>query len=216
MKLDLPAATGPRDRVLEVAAALFSAQGFDDVTMADIAAAAGVARASVFNYFGSKHAIVVAITETVLDFYRAMLDEALADETTPTPELLRGLLADMAVGIEQQRELFQGVFHEIARIQLGLDHDEVARQANEDARVRLLRLIERGRARGELNSALSADAVAGAFHSLVNGTITGWLYTEASESLSDRMRAAADVFLSPVESPAPRRRRTTLSKGVQR
>jgi AcrR family transcriptional regulator len=214
MKLEVPTAAGPRDRVLQVAAALFSEQGFDDVTMADIAAGAGVARASVFNYFGSKHAIVVAITETVLDFYRAMLDEALADETTPTADLIRGLFADMAVGIEQQRELFQGVFHEIARIQLGLDHDEIAQQANEDARVRLLRLIERGQARGELNDALSATAVAGAFHSLVNGTITGWLYADDSEPLTERMRAAAEVFLSPVAAVADRPRRTV--KGAKR
>jgi AcrR family transcriptional regulator len=189
-------AAGPRDRVLEVAATLFAERGFDDVTMADIAAAAGVARASVFNYFGSKHAIVVAITETVLDFYGEMLDEALADETTPAPELIRGLCADMAAGIEQQRELFQGVFHEIARIQLGIDHHEVARQADVDAGVRVLRLIERGKARGELNGSLSAEAVAGAFHALVNGTITRWLYTDASQPLTERMRAAAEVFLT--------------------
>jgi AcrR family transcriptional regulator len=205
-----------RDLVLDVAAMLFAEQGVDDVTMADIASTAGVARATVFNYFGSKHALVVAITETVLDFYRAMLDEALADDTTPTPRLVRSLCESMGIGIERQRELFQGVFREIARIQLGLDESDVAQQANEDTRVRLVRLVQRGQERGELNDELSAEAVAGAFHSLVNGTITGWLYADVSESLTDRMRAAADVFLSPVESPAPRRRRTTSSKGVQR
>jgi AcrR family transcriptional regulator len=193
----------PRDqqrrRVLDVAGELFAARGFDDVTMAEIAEAANVARATVFNYFGSKHALVEAITDTVLDFYRAMLDEALADDTTSTPSLVRQLFEEMGKGIESQRRFFRGVFREIARIQLGLDEGLVAQQINEEVRARLLALVERGQARGELNGALDAAALANAFHSLVNGTITGWLYQDVPEPLVTRMRAAADVFLSPVE-----------------
>jgi AcrR family transcriptional regulator len=205
-----------RERVLAAAGDLFTERGFDDVTMAEIAETAGVARATVFNYFGSKHAIVEAITETVLDFYRGMLDEALADDTTPTAELVRSLFADMGAGIEQQRRFFRGVFREIARIQLGLDEGAVSQQINEEVRVRLLRLVERGQERGELNRALPAEAVAGAFHSLVNGTITGWLYADDAASLTERMQAAADVFLSPVALDTPRPRRKTPSKGVKR
>ena len=188
-----------RRRVLDVASELFAARGFDDVTMAEIAEAANVARATVFNYFGSKHALVEAITETVLDFYRAMLDDALADDTTPTPALVRSLFEDMGKGIESQRQFFRSVFREIARIQLGLDEGAVAQQINEEVKARLLQLVERGQARGEMNNALDADAVAHAFHSLVNGTITGWLYQDVSEPLTARMCGAAEVFLSSVE-----------------
>jgi AcrR family transcriptional regulator len=167
--------------------------------MAEIAEAANVARATVFNYFGSKHALVEAITETVLDFYRAMLDDALADDTTPTPALVRSLFEDMGKGIESQRQFFRSVFREIARIQLGLDEGAVAQQINEEVKARLLQLVERGQARGDLNNALDAEAVAHAFHSLGNGTITGWLYQDVSEPLTARMRGAAEVFLSSVE-----------------
>jgi AcrR family transcriptional regulator len=188
-----------RQRVLGVAGDLFADRGFDDVTMADIAAAARVARATVFNYFGSKYALVETLTETVLEVFRAMLDDALADETTPTPELLRRLFEEMGAGIESQRSFFRGVFREIARIQLGLDESAVAKRANDEAHARLLRLVERGQARGDLNAELDSGAVARAFRSLANGTITGWLYDDDTGSLADRMRAAADVFLSPVE-----------------
>ena len=210
------AATDARDeqrqRVLDTAAALFEERGVDEVTMAEIAEGADVARATVFNYFGSKHALIEAITETVLDFYRAMLDDALADETTPTPLLLRNLCDDMAKGIESQRSLFRGVFREIARIELGLDAGEVAQRANEDAASRLLRLIERGQERGELSNALPADALASAFHSLTNGTLTNWLYQDPTRPLAVRMRDAAEVFLSSIELPRPRAR----PKGARR
>ncbi len=192
-----PAVT-QRQRVLAAAGELFADRGFDDVTMAEIATAAGVARATVFNYFGSKHALVEALTETVLEVFREMLDNALADETEPTPDLVRHLYEQMAIGIESQRGFFRGIFREIARIQLGLDEGLVAQRATDEAQARLQRLVERGQVRGDLNDTLAADAVARAFRSLANGTITGWLYTENAGSLLDLMRAAADVFLSSV------------------
>jgi AcrR family transcriptional regulator len=202
--------TAGRDRVLEEASRLFAEHGFDDVTMADIAEAADVARASVFNYFGSKHALIEAITETVLVVYREMLDAALEDTAAPTPALLRDLFEGMGKGIESQRRFFRGVFREITRIQLGLDEGSVAERATEETITRLVQLIERGQARGELSTVFDAVTLATAFRSLANGTITHWLYDDASEPLVARMREAIEVFLSPVEvvpaRPAPVRR----------
>jgi AcrR family transcriptional regulator len=113
-------------RVLEAAARLFADSGFDDVTMAEIAAEAAVARATVFNYFGTKHSLLEAITEQVLETWSAMLDAALADDVTPVPMLVRKLCGEMGKGIEAQRSLFRGVFREIARLQLGLDSSAVS------------------------------------------------------------------------------------------
>src|SRR3989442_7420371 len=54
-----------RERILDAARSLFAIRGFDSVTMAELAEVAGVARATVFNHFGSKVALVEAITENV-------------------------------------------------------------------------------------------------------------------------------------------------------
>jgi AcrR family transcriptional regulator len=195
-----------RRRVLDVAAELFAEHGFDDVTMADIAEASDVARATVFNYFGSKHALIEAITENVLVIYHEMLDEALADEETTTPELVSWLYEEMGKGIESQRRFFRSVFREIARIQLGLDEGSVAQRANDEAITRLQRLIDRGQQRGELSDAFDPQTLATAFRSLANGTITHWLYDDASDPLVARMRDAAEIFLAPVEMPTRRRK----------
>jgi len=200
------AGTDQRQAVIEAAAALFAERGFDSVTMAEVATAGGVARATVFNYFGSKYTLVETLTESVLDQFRAMLDHALADKKTRTPDLIRELFEEMGRGIESQRSFFRGVFREIIRIQLGLDESEVAKRASEDAHARLLQLVERGQARGDLNRALDAGAIARGFRSLANGTITGWLYDDDRASLVDLMRAAADVFLSSVGASVPPRR----------
>ncbi|HZD48978.1 MAG TPA: TetR/AcrR family transcriptional regulator, partial [Silvibacterium sp.] len=75
----------------------------EHVVGADVAAAAGVARATVFNHFGSKHALLEAITEEVIARYSELLQHALADTTTPTPALVRALFALIGGGIEEDR-----------------------------------------------------------------------------------------------------------------
>ena len=68
------------ERILSAAFGLFFDQGFEEVTMADVAETAGVSRATVFNHFRSKQGLVDAITEQVLLSYRDMLDAALAHD----------------------------------------------------------------------------------------------------------------------------------------
>ncbi|HEX5096590.1 MAG TPA: TetR/AcrR family transcriptional regulator [Acidimicrobiia bacterium] len=201
----MPGRTPQQVQVLDAAVRLFADRGFDDVTMADIADAAGVARATVFNYFGSKHGVVEAVTESVIVYYRELLDQALADDETPAPVLLRWLFEEMGTGIETQRRFFRGVFREIARIGLGFDEGGVTQRAEEDASTRLEQLIERGQARGELNDTFEAKVLALAFRALANGTINNWLYDDASEPLTVRMGAVVDIFLSPIAVPTMER-----------
>ncbi|MDR7124545.1 helix-turn-helix domain-containing protein [Pseudotabrizicola sp. 4114] len=50
-----------RDEIVSAAKDLFARQGIDETTMAEIAAAAGISAPTVFNYFGSKDGILIAI-----------------------------------------------------------------------------------------------------------------------------------------------------------
>src|SRR5262245_16817829 len=122
-----------RDRILDAASTLFAEHGVDEVTVAEVADHAGVSRATVFNHFNSKHALVEGITERVLAFYVLMLDEALLDERTPVPILLRRLFEDMGKSIENERRFFRSVFREIARLQLGVDEGGPGQRATEAA-----------------------------------------------------------------------------------
>jgi AcrR family transcriptional regulator len=57
-----------RDEIIAAAHTLFATQGIDATTMADIAAAAGISAPTVFNYFGSKDGVLIAlISEGTLD-----------------------------------------------------------------------------------------------------------------------------------------------------
>src|SRR5881398_3229743 len=58
-----------RERILDAALTLFRERGFDETTMRDIAAAAGVATGAAYYYFRSKEELVMA-------FYARTADEA--------------------------------------------------------------------------------------------------------------------------------------------
>ena len=177
---------------------LFSQRGIDDVTITDIAAEAGVARSTVFNQFGSKRALMNGVTERVRAVYVELLDHALADYTTPTPDLLRSLSADMGSEIESSRRFYRAVFREIAKLSVGLEEGGSAEAMRQAAVERLLKLIKRGQARGDLSRDYLPEDMTEAFNSLIAGTITHWLYDTYTEPLRARLTRTANMFLSPM------------------
>ncbi len=192
-----------RAAILDVAHVLFSERGVDAVTMAEVAEASGVARATVFNHFGSKQALVEAITESVYDGYTELLKNALTDRVTPTPVLIRVLFETMGRGIESDPRFYRSVFREIALLTVGLAEGGVAHRARQLALDRLVQLLTRGQARDELTRTHAPEDLATACDSLVFGIITHWLYDDASESLEERLRRASDVFLGNVALVSP-------------
>ncbi len=182
--------TEQQARILDAAHSLFSAHGFDDVSMSDVAAESGVARATVFNHFGSKRTLVEAITGEVMADYEAMLENALDCEDLSVPDLVRALFEQMGGGIERDPRFYRGVFREIAQLQLGFEEHEAPEA--------LASLLRRGQDRGELSTDHRVADLVRAFTALSNGTITSWLYGDAAEPLHVRMRRAAEIFLGSV------------------
>ncbi|MUM18251.1 mycofactocin system transcriptional regulator [Mycobacterium sp. CBMA271] len=80
-----------RDELTAVAMALFARHGFDEVSVDDIAAAAGIARRTVFRYYSSKNAIVWGDFDSHLAMMRALLDEA-PDSVNTSTALRQALL----------------------------------------------------------------------------------------------------------------------------
>jgi AcrR family transcriptional regulator len=76
-----------RDAIMESARMLFECQGVEDSSMATIAAAAGVSTPTVFNYFGSRDELLLAIIlqghQQAIDHYRTHIQrqsDSLADD----------------------------------------------------------------------------------------------------------------------------------------
>jgi len=74
--------TSSRDKILEVAEALFARRGFAGVGMREVAEAAGLGKSSLFHHFRSKVQLYLAVLERVLgrldDRQTAVLSQSLA------------------------------------------------------------------------------------------------------------------------------------------
>lgn len=184
-----------RELILKAAEKLFAAQGLHSVSMQDIAAEAGVSRATVFNQFGSKILLLDAITARSLENYRAMLCAALDDAEAPTSALLRRLFRQMGKGIAGNQNLYREVFVEIRKVSMGLDGDGVSPGLKRETFDILTTLFARGQARGDISRAASAEVLATAFDSLLSGAVIQWLHAQRRGSLPTLLESLIDVFL---------------------
>lgn len=66
-----------RRRVFDALSTLLGQRSFDALSMADLAAEAGIGRTAIYNHFADKDAVVVAFASAETDRYLARLDSAL-------------------------------------------------------------------------------------------------------------------------------------------
>lgn len=101
----------PSDRIMEAADALFAAQGYDGVSVRDVALAAGVNKASVFYYFNTKDQLFERVLTRYYEAHRRALESAFAAEGTIGERLHRVVDGYLDFMIENQRypRLVQGI-----------------------------------------------------------------------------------------------------------
>lgn len=100
-----PTSTGLRDRkkvkrrqeIIAVARTLFAEQGIDATTMADIAEAAGISAPTVFNYFGSKDGVLIALISDGTREARERDRELHWQENTDLGSLILNLFVRVAI-----------------------------------------------------------------------------------------------------------------------
>jgi mycofactocin system transcriptional regulator len=78
------------DHISNVAIDLFAAHGFDEVSVDDVAEAAGIARRTLFRYYPSKNALPWGDFDAHLDHMRDLLDDL--DPDVPIGDALRTAL----------------------------------------------------------------------------------------------------------------------------
>jgi len=194
---------GAHALILTAAQELFARRGLEAVSMDDIARTAKVSRASVFNHFRTKRLLLDAITARSLAAYRDLLSSALDDDETPTPVLLSRLFVSMARGLEANRDLYREVFTEIRKVSMGLDGEGLSPGLRQEAFALLTAIFERGRRRGDITLANSAEALATAYDSLLSGAVAWWLHGSPGQPLAPLLGEMVEIFLTGVRPSDP-------------
>ena len=76
-----------RQNLFAALSALMADRGFDAITLADIAAAAGVGRTAVYNHFPDKESLLLGFITHETDQYIAAIEESLDGIEQPTEQL---------------------------------------------------------------------------------------------------------------------------------
>jgi AcrR family transcriptional regulator len=80
-----------RRKILDGARQVFAEQGFDRATVDQIAARAGVSKATVYNHFQDKQALFVAAVVELCDDFRAGLERCLEDPAGDPEHVLQSI-----------------------------------------------------------------------------------------------------------------------------
>ncbi|MFV2143769.1 MULTISPECIES: TetR/AcrR family transcriptional regulator [Isoptericola] len=91
-----------RHKLFTALSTLMAERGFDTITLADIATAAGVGRTAVYNHFSDKEALLLGFITHETEQYALTLERALAEVRDPVEQL--------RTYIRQQAQLAR-VFH---------------------------------------------------------------------------------------------------------
>ncbi len=140
------AATVKRSQVVRKAAELFDAAGYHNTGVADIAAAAGISKPTLYHYFAGKDEILFWIHEEYMDELIARQEKRAQISMAPGATILE-LMADMLEMTETRPGV--RVFHEHLR-ELRDDQQQLVREKRERYQNMVEAVLREGAASGEL------------------------------------------------------------------
>jgi AcrR family transcriptional regulator len=158
-----------RDAIVASALDLFARRGYDAVSVADVAWAAGVSRTTVYNHFSEREEILGALLERLLGGDAGELEVA---DGRPPLERVRA-----TVHRAIRRMLAQ---ESLARLVYGLPvrHEKLLRPGarSTPAAFRAIhRLIEEAVARGEARADIPVDVLCTQVHSALENAMRAWV-----------------------------------------
>jgi AcrR family transcriptional regulator len=182
------------DQLFAAVHAAMNKVGPRDLTLAAIAREAGVTAAVLVQRFGSKRALLLALTEKFAEQAGELIPGLVAQHRSPLAAL-RAYVACMAVMAPSRAALARS----LAYLQLDLTDPDFRKYLMKQARAThsgLTRLLQRAVDDGELTADASPARLARAVEAMVTGSMLSWgIYQEGTAA--DWMRADVDMLLAP-------------------
>ena len=187
-----------RKRIVATAKKLITENGFENVSIEEIAKEAEVSTGSFYTYFKKKEDVIEELNQ--LSFYRLaeitneMKDKGLDDRLK---YYCRQFLAEIErVGIEICR---QWIRNNITPVNMEISGKETTKY-NHDY-LAMKSLLEEGIRRGELTVDTPVDEMAFYINTQLYGLMVAWCMTDASVVGSDRTDAFCETVMKPALMP---------------
>jgi AcrR family transcriptional regulator len=192
--------TPRKEEILEVAAELFALHGFDAVSLADIAQAVGLSKATLYHYFDRKEEILGTIVVSTIRALNAFVEGAMQGIASPEERLLAFLEAQ-ADFFEQNQTSFQVLLTRVNSVTEPRVRD-IAIEWRISYENTVKRIIQDGIASGAFRAGTQSSTVRAVLGSLY--WLARWYRPQGRLRARDIAREYADVVLYGVAvRPAP-------------
>lgn len=185
-----------RDAILEAAAEVLVERGYVGTRMQDVAAAAGLAIGTLYNYFPGKDDLVGSLLEHRAAQFSGAIDAVVRDTPART-SLVEGVIRTALGYIETNRALF-ALFEAGALAGPELGSIQRCNEMQETYRRAVVAALTEARRRGELRPGVALEEASMMLGGMVQGLARSWIATGAKGSLRDRAPLVIDVFLHGV------------------
>lgn len=186
------------DHVARTAARLFKTHGYEATTMEQIAAAADLAKGTLYNHFPTKEAVLAHWMHQTLAEDAPRLRASL-DRPGTFEDKLRRLFAESARWMQAHRAWLLPYFRHRF---LHIESEVGAAHAPRDLAAVFTWLIAQAQRDGTLRTGLAAEHLAALLHQLYFAALMRWLMTPG-RALGDEFGAAIDLFLHGAGATAP-------------
>ena len=180
-----------RSRIQAVALDLFDKEGFENVSVEEIAQSAGCSVGNIYHYFKSKDELAIQVTSSVDAAYTELEKDYLADEKTPARDKLIDFVGQSLQISIQEPVLYKSFIH-------GLKYPEqgVLKKGEKRVYFRLLReLVCACQSEGSISTDYDADDIVEQLVVLHRGMLFEWRIYEQSFDLITRGRDMANILL---------------------
>lgn len=192
-----------REELVRIAAGLFKEQGYQSTRLIDIARVAGLDRATVYYYFGSKEELFRETVEGVLDANMQEAERLMADKALTWVQRLQAVYVRLMVSYEENYPA-TFVYIQEQMHQVGAEETAWAQEIMKKTRAfdqMLVTFIREAIAGGELRSDLPPRLVEHALFGMLNWTHR-WFQPGKGMSGKEVAEAFWSIFIDGMEPKA--------------
>lgn len=185
-----------RAKIQSAALTLFNKEGFENVSVEEIAQAVGCSVGNIYHYFKSKDELAIQVTHMVDQTYTELERGYLADKETTGREKLLDFVGKALETSARDEMLYKSFIH-------SLRYPEQAVLQKNEKRVyyRVLReLVDLCRQEGSIHPSYDPDAVVEDLVVLHRGTLFEWRIYQEGFDVAEQGRRMAQLLLRGMET----------------
>lgn len=209
---DVGHANSTSARILSAAASLFRQKGYSATTTRELAAAAGIQKASLYHHFRTKEDLLYEITMGALDRVTAEVSQAMKIGATPSERLQNGMRTHLTTALGD-RDIYATMLFDLRALSAERQRSVIRRRRDYESMIE--KEILAAQRAGELRTDVDARHLTLALLNLLNWTMF-WFNPRGPYSVTQLGEVLVTIFLDGVRLQArpnaPARRRSSQSR----